>query len=421
MTSKSKKQPNISFKDPIKESFMLKVSLEELHKKVWEQPLLKLAKHWNINATALGKLCDKEGIPRPGSGYWTQVSVGKAPSIPAIPGQLDKNKHIDLSCLQSNKKEKLQLPVVSKIKLTVPKAMHKPHPFTVIAKQKYHKPTFEYDKLMVGAWQGDTYQINVSLEQFPRAIRIMDTLLKYFEKQGWLFKVEKINGQRAPTNIVTANGYDVSFRLREKSKQTLRELNKKEAEDKAAGRYVYYEKVNMPTGNLMLILSEYVDGNCQTSFIDKSDFKVEDNLGAFIESILLAVEYRKQWNIERQKKELKQEQSNDKRRHFDKLVTEEVSRISFLFEQYDNWQKTEKAREFVNAVRNRMLSQGELSENQQEWLNWADSILTHDDPIKLACIQASMPSKSNAQQNKVSEFAIESYFGFSARVSNKVY
>jgi hypothetical protein len=38
---------------------MLKVSLEELHKKVWEQPLLKLAKHWNVNATALGKLCDK--------------------------------------------------------------------------------------------------------------------------------------------------------------------------------------------------------------------------------------------------------------------------------------------------------------------------------------------------------------------------
>jgi hypothetical protein len=201
--------------------------------------------------------------------------------------------------------------------------MHKPHPLTVIAKENYHKPTFEYDKLMVGAWQGDTYQINVSPEQFPRAIRIMDTLLKYFEIQGWPFKVEKINGQRIPTNIVTANDYDVSFRLREKSKQTLRELNKKEAEDKAAGRYVYYEKVNMPTGNLMLILGEYVDGNCRTSFIDKSDFKVEDNLGAFIESILLAVEYKKQWNIERQKKELKQEQSNEKRRQFEKLVTEE--------------------------------------------------------------------------------------------------
>jgi hypothetical protein len=238
----------------------------------------------------------------------------------------------------------------------------------------------------------------------------MDTLLKYFEKQGWPFKVEKINGQRAPTNFVTANGYDVSFRLREKSKQTLRELNKKEAEDKAAGRYVYYEKVNMPTGNLMLILSEYVDGNCQTSFIDKSDFKVEDNLGAFIESILLAVEYRKQRNIERQKKELKQEQSNDKRRHFDKLVTEEVSRISFLFEQYDNWQKTEKAREFVSAVKNRMLSQGELSETNKDWLNWAEELFAINDPIALACKQANLFSKTDNEIIKAKAVAVKQFF-----------
>jgi hypothetical protein len=167
----------------------------------------------------------------------------------------------------------------------------------------------------------------------------------------------------------------------------------------------------MPTGNLMLILSEYVDGRCQTTFIDKPDCRVEENLGGFIESILQAVEYRKQWNIERQNKELKQEQSNEKQRQFDKLVTEEVSRISFLFEQYDNWQKTEKAREFVNAVMDKMLSQGELSKNQTDWLKWAEKVLTVNDPVELACRQASIPNKKNYRLTRVNEIAIDEYFG----------
>jgi len=311
---------------------MLTINLDKLHKALWESPLSKLAKDWNVNATALGKLCDIENIPRPKSGYWTQVATGKELTIQPLSSQVDNTKEINLSSLQARKKEKQKSLPISKIKLQAPKAIHKPHRLTVIAKEKYHKPTFEYDQLMVGAWQGDTFQIAVSPEQFPRAIRIMDTLLKYFDKQGWMFKAERINGQRSPTNVVTVNGHSISFKLREKSKQTIRDLNKEEKADKAAGRYVYYEKVNMPTGNLMLMLSEYVDGTCQTSFIDKPGFKVEDNLGAFIESILLAVEYNKQRVMQRQKEEQQCEIKREERRQFDSLVDEEVSRIAFLFE-----------------------------------------------------------------------------------------
>jgi len=390
---------------------MLLISLDELHKSVWEKPLSQLASDWSVNATALAKLCDIENVPRPGSGYWTQVATGKDITMKPLPAQIDNGKMIDLTCLQARKKEKQQSLLISKIKLKVPKAIHKPHRLTVIAKEKYHKPTFEYDQLMIGAWQGGTFQVAVSPEQFPRAIRIMDTLLKYFDKQGWMFKAERINGQRIPTNVVTVDGHDISFKLREKSKQTIRDLNKDETADKAAGRYVYYEKVNMPTGNLMLILSEYIDGTCQTSFIDKPGFKVEDNLGAFIESILIAVEYNKQRKVERQKEEQQREIKREERRQFDSLVDEEVSRIAFLFEQYEDWQKTEKAREFVEAVKTRMLSNRELSENQQDWLDRAEKILTFKDPIGLAYKQASTFSKEHVLQTKACKLAFDKYFG----------
>jgi len=62
-----------------------------------------------------------------------------------------------------------------------------------------------------------------------------------------------------------------------------------------------------------------------------------------------------------------------------------------------------------------MLSQGELSENQIDWIKWAEKLLTLNDPIELACKQASMAIKINGQL-KVSKLAIDKYFGMTSVV-----
>lgn len=51
---------------------------EDLYEKVWSKPLTAQAKEYNISDVELAKICKKLNIPRPESGYWAKVAVGKS-------------------------------------------------------------------------------------------------------------------------------------------------------------------------------------------------------------------------------------------------------------------------------------------------------------------------------------------------------
>jgi hypothetical protein len=63
---------------------------EELYRKVWEKPLLKVAEEYGVSAVALGKTCRKLSAPVPGRGYWAKLAHGHgATQKPPLP-KLDK-------------------------------------------------------------------------------------------------------------------------------------------------------------------------------------------------------------------------------------------------------------------------------------------------------------------------------------------
>src|SRR5262245_14418271 len=54
----------------------IKLTREELYKKVWSKPTSTLAKELGISDVALGKICKKLYVPKPNRGYWRQLEVG---------------------------------------------------------------------------------------------------------------------------------------------------------------------------------------------------------------------------------------------------------------------------------------------------------------------------------------------------------
>jgi hypothetical protein len=394
----------------------VQISVKALHQLIWEKPLSAISKDWDINSQAITKACDKHSVPRPLSGHWTLVSLGKAPNVASLPEDIDGSLIINF---RKRQKPRINKPTIdlspsktmsTKRKVTVPNRIGKFHPLSQLAKQHYKKPTFEYDKLMVSPWQIETYQFTVSPEKFDRALKIFDSLLKYFNKQGWPFKITDNFTRRSKINAVVIYGKTVTFKLREKTKQTPRNLNTKEQQDKAAGRYVYYEKVLMPTGMFHLTIEEYVDGNCKTAFIDKPGEPIEDKLDEFIASLVATSEYMEQRKIERAKEEqerLKQQKLND---FFNKEVKKEKDNIAFLFEQFENWQKAEKARQFVAAIKHRIQDSGEITKDQEKWLLWAEHILTLEDPIAKAIELSSVPKIEDELTESIDAKAINTYF-----------
>ena len=395
----------------------IKISIEALHQLIWEKPLSAIAKDWGINSQAITKVCNEHNIPRPVSGHWTLVSLGKASDTVPLHDNIDGSMVITFRKRQKPQinKPAIDLPPTkaktTKRKVTIPKRIGKFHPLSELAKQHYKKPTFEHDKLMVSPWQIETYQFAVSPEQFDRALKIFDSLVKYFDKQDWAFKITDNFTRRSKINAVVINDKTVTFKLREKTKQTPRALNAKEQQDKAAGRYVYYEKVLMPTGMFHLTIEEYVDGNCKTAFIDKPGEPIEDKLDEFIGSLVATSKYMELREIERAKEEQKRHKQQELNNFFNKEVQKEKDNIAFLFEQFENWQKADKARQFVAAIKQRIHDSCEITKDQKKWLLWAEHILTLEDPVTKAVELSKVPKIEDELTEIIDVKAVNEYFG----------
>jgi hypothetical protein len=63
----------------------MKISREELYRRVWETPVRTLAKEFGISDVGLAKVCRKSLIPLPPVGHWMKVQHGKAVKHPALP------------------------------------------------------------------------------------------------------------------------------------------------------------------------------------------------------------------------------------------------------------------------------------------------------------------------------------------------
>jgi len=54
---------------------VLQYDREELYRKVWEEPLSKVAEEYGVSAVALGKTCQKLSVPVPGRGQYVSSCI----------------------------------------------------------------------------------------------------------------------------------------------------------------------------------------------------------------------------------------------------------------------------------------------------------------------------------------------------------
>lgn len=68
------------------------VTREALYELVWSEPMLKVAKRFEVSSSYMARVCTHLDVPRPERGYWAKLAVGKAPVKPALPEALPGNE-----------------------------------------------------------------------------------------------------------------------------------------------------------------------------------------------------------------------------------------------------------------------------------------------------------------------------------------
>ena len=226
----------------------------DLYKRVWVTPVTKLAVEFGVKPQLLTKLCDGLHVPRPSSGYWTQIRMGRLMEMDPLPD-------LDIESLEEVKAFRKQFfgthaasvpdtasrhPVI-----TVPDTLKNPHP-AIKATQRFLRGTKPDANHVLTPDTTSFLDIRVTRSSLDRALRIVDSFLKHWESLGGSVKLGIQNHHKDAITQLELQGDCVSVAVFE----VVRRIAVKKDSNQSWGYTNYtYE----PTGQLVLKLDEYAD------------------------------------------------------------------------------------------------------------------------------------------------------------------
>ncbi len=352
------------------------INREQLYQEIWNTPLVKLAPVYNLTTYEIKKLCDSFLIPLPKVGYWSKVAFGKTVEIAPLPVYA-KSK---LKVKKSNFSKNNQLIIVKKIEkkmipdISVKKNLTKPHAVTVKTREGLKRSrTDEYG--MKKPWRGG-FDLRVSKVNERRALLIIDTLCKWFEKNS--IKIYQPFEESTTTEVVI-DGQSIRIKIEEKSKLTAKILTER------WGNYDYYTREYTPTEQLSLVIDNYCWGcGIRKVWRDGKTSKVEEKLGEFVSALFQHAEYEKQEELRREAEKLEWERQRKEKKYNEACEKLEKQMLDELKKQSTDLKQSRELIAYIKEVKNLANKQYKDSNYPLEltdWINWAENYAAELNPL----------------------------------------
>jgi hypothetical protein len=374
----------------------VQVSRQELYDLVWETPTRHLCKKFGLSDVGLAKACKRLNIPRPSYGYWAKKAAGGTVKRVPLPLSNDEKSQKIVFAPGEPKTEKddgFFDPEIRAIyehesqsePITVGDALRSPHPLVARTRDALadSKPSqwgrdsgLLYPRRQEGVQLLD---ISCGKATLPRALRIMDALLKGLEKRG--YKVGKPRSGYRHGTAASGHGYEFVFRIREPMKRQIQP--RKNSWD---SQYAY-----VLTGELQLEI-DYMIYRSTRICRDSVRKKVEDYVKELPCKMLLVIdEYRreeaKRAEERRRQDEIRRRQQEEAERKArrEKRRQERRERREELFRTAEQWRRSQTLREFIEAVRATATERdngNKIHSDTMRWLDWAMKTANRADPIE---------------------------------------
>jgi hypothetical protein len=267
------------------------LSRTELYEKIWTEPMSKLAPRYGLSDVGLAKICKRNKIPRPPRGYWAKKQFGNAPCRTPLPNK-DHDPVIEINGYPfQTRHPKIEEPIIGQValekkhdrKIIVPEQMASPHPLVIKTAEILNSAKPDRTGKLKSPW-GKCLDIEATPRDLPRALLIMDTLIKALEERG--YEIPPITGQTR----VKIQGVLVGFQLRSQLIRTRLEPRELSLE----GYYQFgYNRIESRPDLPGLLRLEIIcgcrgNGQARRSWGDTPSLRLEDLLNQFIIGLLRA-------------------------------------------------------------------------------------------------------------------------------------
>jgi len=277
-----------------------KISRKDLYEKVWSDPIVILAPKYGLSDVGLAKICKKNNIPRPGRGYWARLKSGQNIKRTPLP---QSNKDWDIfirrnvtDAYHSNRKIASHIDPSLKDYLngiTAPNTLDNPHPMIVRSSGILSSCKTDESDLTIPD-RGECLDIRVSQASLPRALRIMDCLVKTMAELEIPITLKK------ESTDIELKGISISISLSITLREILERRRLKARDHNLSGFYQFgynqYEKRYYPSGNLSLEISKtgyHAHSDYRKTWRDTKTKTLEDWLPSFFLGLFKAASIEK--------------------------------------------------------------------------------------------------------------------------------
>jgi hypothetical protein len=369
---------------------ILRYERVKLYEEVWIEAVTIVAKRYGISDVALRKICKKLAVPLPPLGYWAKIAAGKKPPTPSLPkysgpAEIVRQRYVSDEPVEPDPEHlvaRREFESRPENRIVVPETLEMPHPLVAATERAFRKPK-RRNPGNQPMTERRALAISVSEASLPRALRIMDALVKALDARGMPLRIEPDGKRRT---CLTLQGQMLAIRLVENTSRTEREPTEKERQDikKYGHTYLPDRYSYQHTGALKLGISGHYYDELQKVVADGKHQRVEQFLNEFVVKIEAEAVRRKRHeeHLERQRQVWEEEARL--RREREEKQRKEMERLKALEEETRNWKRAEDIRAHVAAVEataareaGRIESDGELG----KWIVWARHKADWIDPI----------------------------------------
>ena len=361
---------------------------EELYRKVWEQPMLKVAEEYCVSSVALGKTCRRLGVPVPGRGHWAKLAHGKeGAKKPPLP-MLDKIPVIYRSPVVQKKPEAPdqndpEFTAISQLlssgALNPPPvdASARPHPLIRHTTSLLRSRSRKDENGILLPREAGGLDVKVSEGTLERALHVMAQVLAVLERHGISVEIPE---QGRMTALI--NGEHVPFGIEEPIRRV---VVQKPRVPNPTDRWDY-DKIakHEPGGKLALVIHSPTWGQHaqRARWSDAKVQQIENLVADFVAGLMrTAVALRRQ-EEERKKRQAEEQIHAQERAKLQKDVQEEEKNLEQFNHWVDLWERAERLRRFISAYAEKSRSwPAEKQPQYKAWIEWATKQAERIDPF----------------------------------------
>lgn len=313
----------------------LRYERAKLYEEIWKEAVTTVAKRYGVSDVALRKICKQLAVPLPPLGYWTKVAAGRKPPTPPLPkysgpAEIVRERYVSDEPVEPDPAHLLarrEFEARPENRIVVSETIDIPHPLVAATERAFRKPKHR-DLHNPPTTDRRALDILVGDASLPRALRIMDALIKALDARGMHLRIEPDGKRRS---CLTLQGQVLAIRLVENISRTEREPTEMERQDiKKYGRaYLPNRYSYQPTGTLKLgIIGSYHE--LQNVVSDGKHQRVEQCLNKFVVKLETEAVHRKRHeeHLKRQHRIL--EEQERRRREREERKKKEIERFKAL-------------------------------------------------------------------------------------------